>query len=59
MMVMNNYFGVGIDADLCLDFHIERQENPDKFNSRYCLLSVHLTISATNFVHLSHTSRFH
>ena len=24
--VMNNYFGIGIDADLCLDFHNARQE---------------------------------
>ncbi len=33
--VMNNYFGIGIDADLCLDFHTAREENPNKFNSRY------------------------
>lgn len=34
IMVMNNYFGIGIDADLCLDFHNAREENPNKFNSR-------------------------
>jgi len=34
IFVMNNYFGIGIDADLCLDFHMAREENPDKFNSR-------------------------
>lgn len=34
IFVMNNYFGIGIDADLCLDFHNAREENPDKFNSR-------------------------
>nr|CAG4642287.1 EOG090X00MP [Evadne anonyx] len=34
MFVMNNYFGIGIDADLCLDFHNAREENPNKFNSR-------------------------
>ena len=34
MFVMNNYFGIGIDADLCLDFHMAREEKPDKFNSR-------------------------
>ncbi|XP_055849659.1 diacylglycerol kinase theta isoform X3 [Episyrphus balteatus] len=32
--VMNNYFGIGLDADLCLDFHNAREENPNKFNSR-------------------------
>lgn len=34
MLVMNNYLGLGIDADLCLGFHNAREENPDKFNSR-------------------------
>ena len=33
--VMNNYFGMGIDADFSLDFHTAREENPNKFNSRY------------------------
>ena len=32
---MNNYFGLGLDADICLDFHMAREENPNKFNSRY------------------------
>ncbi|XP_053979409.1 diacylglycerol kinase theta isoform X4 [Hylaeus anthracinus] len=34
IFVMNNYFGIGLDADLCLDFHNAREENPDKFKSR-------------------------
>lgn len=34
IFVMNNYFGIGIDADLCLDFHNARESKPDKFNSR-------------------------
>ena len=38
IFVMNNYFGIGIDADLCLDFHNAREENPNKFNSRYDIL---------------------
>ncbi|KAG8225526.1 hypothetical protein J437_LFUL006065 [Ladona fulva] len=35
IFVMNNYFGIGIDADLCLDFHNAREENPNKFNSSW------------------------
>ncbi|VDL93645.1 unnamed protein product [Schistocephalus solidus] len=35
LVIMNNYFGIGIDADLSLDFHNARSENPSKFNSRY------------------------
>ncbi|KAI8421191.1 hypothetical protein MSG28_008260 [Choristoneura fumiferana] len=35
ILVMNNYFGIGIDADLCLDFHNAREENPNKFNSSW------------------------
>ena len=31
---MNNYFGLGLDADLCLDFHNAREEKPEKFTSR-------------------------
>ena len=35
IFVMNNYFGIGIEAELCLDFHNAREENPNKFNSRW------------------------
>ena len=34
IFVMNNYFGIGIDAEVCLDFHNAREVKPDKFNSR-------------------------
>ncbi|KAL3888417.1 hypothetical protein ACJMK2_000785 [Sinanodonta woodiana] len=34
IFVMNNYFGIGLDADISLDFHQAREEKPDKFNSR-------------------------
>lgn len=42
IFVMNNYFGIGIDADLCLDFHNAREENPNKFNSR-CASLFHIS----------------
>ncbi len=34
IFVMNNYFGIGLDADLCLEFHQRRENKPEKFNSR-------------------------
>ncbi len=33
-VVMNNYVGMGLDAAIALDFHLAREENPEKFNSR-------------------------
>lgn len=31
---MNNYFGIGADAELCYAFHTARERKPHKFNSR-------------------------
>ncbi|UYV70187.1 DGKD [Cordylochernes scorpioides] len=32
--VMNNYFGIGLDAKITLDFHNKREEHPEKCRSR-------------------------
>ncbi|XP_053691122.1 diacylglycerol kinase eta [Sabethes cyaneus] len=32
--VLNNYFGIGIDAKISLDFHLKREEHPEKCRSR-------------------------
>lgn len=33
-VVMNNYLGIGLDAAIALDFHLAREERPEKFSSR-------------------------
>ncbi|XP_039331535.1 diacylglycerol kinase kappa [Saimiri boliviensis] len=32
--VMNNYFGIGLDAKISLDFNTRRDEHPERYNSR-------------------------
>ncbi|XP_025263317.1 diacylglycerol kinase theta isoform X6 [Camponotus floridanus] len=48
--VMNNYFGIGVDADLCLDFHNAREENPNKFKSRLRNKGVYVTMGLRKMV---------
>ncbi|CAH1127087.1 unnamed protein product [Ceutorhynchus assimilis] len=50
ILVMNNYFGIGLDADLCLDFHNAREENPGKFISRLHNKSVYVKMGLKRFV---------
>ncbi|TRY91095.1 hypothetical protein DNTS_020395 [Danionella cerebrum] len=53
---MNNYFGLGIDAELSLDFHQAREEDPDKFNSRFHNKGVYVKVGLQK---LSHTRNLH
>lgn len=50
IFVMNNYFGLGLDADLCLDFHNAREEKPEKFNSRNYNKGVYVKVSLRKMV---------
>ncbi|XP_039264167.2 uncharacterized protein LOC120339981 [Styela clava] len=42
VVTMNNYLGIGIDAEVSLAFHIAREENPEKFSSRLHNKAVYL-----------------
>ncbi|KAL5236368.1 hypothetical protein ACI65C_003778 [Semiaphis heraclei] len=51
MFVMNNYFGIGIDADLCLAFHKAREKNPERFNSRIGNKIEYLNVGLRKIIH--------
>ncbi len=50
IFVMNNYFGIGLDADLCYAFHTEREHKPHKFNSRLHNKTVYVKVSLQKMV---------
>jgi len=47
--VMNNYFGIGIDAKICLEFHEWRTRDPDFFNSQLKNKGVYALIGFKDF----------
>ncbi|CAB4002676.1 diacylglycerol kinase theta isoform X4, partial [Paramuricea clavata] len=51
--VMNNYFGIGSDAAVALDFHNAREEAPEKFTSRLHNKSVYFRVGLRNMVRKS------
>lgn len=53
---MSNYFGLGIDAELSLDFHLAREDEPDKFTSRFHNKGVYVKVGLQK---ISYTRSLH
>ncbi|KAM4854143.1 diacylglycerol kinase theta [Thomomys bottae] len=53
---MSNYCGIGIDAELSLDFHQAREEEPGKFTSRFHNKGVYVRVGLQK---LSHSRGLH
>ena len=51
--VMNNYFGIGLDAKITLDFHHKREEHPEKCRSRTKNLMWYGVIGGKELMHKS------
>ncbi|ELR60812.1 Diacylglycerol kinase theta, partial [Bos mutus] len=48
---MSNYCGIGIDAELSLDFHQAREEEPGKFTSRFHNKGVYVRVGLQKISH--------
>ncbi|XP_045690128.1 diacylglycerol kinase theta [Phyllostomus hastatus] len=48
---MSNYCGIGIDAELSLDFHQAREEEPSKFTSRFYNKGVYVRVGLQKMSH--------
>ncbi|XP_054942257.1 diacylglycerol kinase theta isoform X3 [Physeter macrocephalus] len=51
MVHMSNYCGIGIDAELSLDFHQAREEEPGKFTSRFHNKGVYVRVGLQKISH--------
>ena len=48
--IMNNYFSIGIDAKIALDFHRKREANPSQFKSRGINKVIYAGLGATTII---------